>query len=63
MLFFGFLCISINNSSNFFIEDAVVDVGFFRMEIFIKGSADNTVRIDSDAKLFSNFADVCIVSR
>lgn len=59
---FGLLRISIYDSSNFFIENSIVDVGLFWMEVFVKRCADHTVRVDCDTKLLCCFAYVCIVS-
>ena len=52
---FGFLSIAISNSSDFFIQDAVMDVGFLRMEIFIEGGADYAIRVYDDSELFGDF--------
>lgn len=56
------LGIAINDSSHLLIENSVVNVSLFRMEVFIKRRTNHTVRVDCDSKLFSSFAYVCIVS-
>ena len=52
---FGLLCIAISNSGDFFVQDAVMDVGFLRMEVFIEGGADHAIRVYDDSELFSDF--------
>ncbi len=59
---FRFFCISIDNTGNFFIEDSVMNVGLFGMEVFIERGSDDTVRVNGDAKFFGGFTDVGVVS-
>lgn len=60
---FGLLGIAISNSSDFFIQDAVMDVGFLRMEVFIERCADYAIRVYDDSELFGDFWDVAVVSK
>lgn len=56
------LRIAIYDSSDFLVQDSVVNIGLFWMKVFIKRSADNTVRVDCNTKLLCSFAYVCIIS-
>lgn len=58
---FGFFGISIDDSGYFLIQDAIVDIGFFGMKIFIKGSPHYAIAIDRDPKLGSHLRNVSIV--
>lgn len=55
------LGISICHSGDFLIEDAVVDVGLFGVEVFIEGGPDDTVRVDDYSELLSHLRDIGIV--
>lgn len=61
MTAFGFLCVPVYDSSHFLVQDAVVNVGFLGMEVFVKGGSNHAVRVDNDAELFGDLAYVCIV--
>lgn len=52
---FGLLGIAISHSSDFFIQNAVMDVGFLRMEVFVKRGADYAIGVYHDSKLFGDF--------
>ncbi len=58
---FGFFGVTVDNSGDFFIEDAVVDIGLLGVEVLVEGGADDTIAIDGDSKLFGDFADVGVV--
>ena len=55
--------VSIDNSGNLLIEDAVVDVGLLGVEVFVERGADDAVRVYRDTKLFCGLADVGVVPR
>lgn len=59
----GFLGIAVDDPGDFFIEDAVVNIGFFGVEIFVEGSTDDAVGVDGDAEFFGNFCNVGVVPR
>lgn len=59
---FGFFGVSVYDSSDLLVEDAVMNVCLFGMEIFIKRRSDNTVRVDGYTKLFSSFTNVSVIS-
>ena len=51
----GLLGVAVDDPGDLFVEDSVVDVGFFGVEIFIEGGPDNTVAVDGDAELGGDF--------
>ena len=51
---FGFFGVAVDDSGHFFVEDAVVDVGFFRVEVFIEGGADDAIGVYGDAELLGD---------
>ena len=59
---FWLLGIAINDSGYLLIEDSVVVISLFGMEVFVKRRTDYTIGVNSDSKLFSSFAYVCVVS-
>ena len=58
---FGFFGIAIDNSGDLFIENSIVDIGLFWVEILVEGGSDNTVVINLDSKLGGDGRDVGIV--
>jgi len=59
---FWLLRIAIYDSGHFLIEDSVVDIGLFGMEVFVKRRTNHTIGVNCYSKLFSSFAYVCVVS-
>lgn len=60
---FWLFSIAVCHSCDFLIENSIVDISLFRMEVFIKGCSDDTIRIYNDSKFFSQLRDICIVSK
>ena len=58
---FGLFGVAVDDAGDFFVEDAVVDVGFFGVEVFVEGGAYDAVGVDGDAEFFGGFADVGVV--
>lgn len=52
----GLLGVAISHSGDLLIEDAIVDVGLFGVEVFVKRSSDDAIRVHNYAKLLS---DIC----
>ena len=50
-----FFSIAVDDSCDLFAENAIVDVGFLGVEVFVKGGPDHTVRVYGDSELFSDF--------
>jgi hypothetical protein len=51
-----------NDPGNFFIEYTIMNVRFFGVKVFIKGSPYNAIRVDGYSKFFSDLANVRIIS-
>lgn len=47
---FEFFSIAIDDSCDFLIEDTIVDVCLLGVEVFVKRSPDDAIRIDCDAE-------------
>lgn len=62
MLAFGLFCVAIDDSGDFFVEDAVVDVGLLGVEVFVEGGSDHAVGVDPDPELLGDLADVGRIS-
>ena len=58
---FGLLGVAIDDSSDLLIEDAVVDVGLLRVEVFVEGGPDDAVRVDSNSKLLGDVVEISVV--
>lgn len=57
----GLLGVAVDNSGDLFVENSIVDIGLFGMEIFVEGSSDNTIIIDLDSKFGGDGGEVGIV--
>lgn len=55
------LGVAIRYSGDFLVEDAVMDVGLFGVEVFIEGGPDDAVGVDGYSELLSDFGDIGIV--
>ena len=53
--------VSIDNSSHLLIENSIVNVRLFGVEIFVKRCSDNTVRVDSHSKFTNHLVDIRII--
>lgn len=58
----GFLGVAIGDSGDFLVEDAVVNVGLFGVEVFIEGGPDDAVGVDDYSELLGDLGDIGIVS-
>lgn len=58
---FGLFCITIYNSSYFFVKDSALNISFFRVEVFVKRCSHHAVAVYADPEFGTNLADVGIV--
>ena len=58
---FGLFRIPVYDSGDFLVEDSVVNVGFFGVEVFVKRCSDHTVRVDGDSKFASYLIEIGII--
>ena len=54
----GLLAVAVDDSCDFLVQDSIVDVGFFGVEVFIKRRSDHAVRVDLNSELLCHFAYV-----
>lgn len=62
MLALGLFCVAVDDSGDFFVEDAVVNVGLLGVKVFVEGGSDHAVRVDPDPELLGDLADVGRIS-
>lgn len=58
ILAFGVFGIAIDDSNDFFVENSIVDVCFFGVEVFVKGCPHHTVVINGDAEPFQQLVQI-----
>ncbi len=59
---FGLFGVAINYSGHFLVENPVVNIGLFWVEIFVEGCSDDAVIINCYAELLSQLIEISIVS-
>ena len=61
MTAFGFLCVAVDDPGHLLVENAVVDVGFLGVEIFVKRCSDDAVRINGHSELLGDLGQIGVV--
>ena len=59
----GLLGVPVDHAGHLLVQDAVVDVGLLRVQVFVEGCADHAVSVYGYAELFCRLANVRVVSQ
>ena len=61
MTAFGFLRVAVDDPGHLLVENAVVDVGFLGVEIFVKRCPDDAVGINGHSELLGDLGQIGVV--